>query len=247
MLPLKRDSKETDKLLVWENPPRRTQSGIPIPGTPETSLKHTKCFNCYQKGHLARDCPEPRKKKPTHRIADGDQEEIDQGSDPWICLVATSDHVPEEETDSGRLPRRGPTYKVKVEIEGVRTRALLDHGAQVTIVRRQLLSHIREKRGWTLEQCHAKSLLLEGQPVGGGGEALGTTGIVSLKVQVVDTDVLREVPCYVLDSSKPLWNGEVRDCGIVIGTNALSNLGFNITHPNGTTCSHGNKYNSVTR
>ena len=29
------------------------------------------------------------------------------------------------------------------------------------------------------------------------------------------------------------WHGIV--CGIVIGTNALSNLGFNIAHPNGTT------------
>ena len=115
-----------------------------------------------------------------------------------------------------------------MEIEGVRTRTLLDHGAQVTIVRRQLLSHIREKQGWTLEQCLATG-------VGAGGEALGRTRIVLLRVQVVDTDVFQEVPCYVLDSSKPLWSGEVRDCGIVIGTNALSNLGFNITHPNGTT------------
>ena len=73
-----------------------------------------------------------------------DQEGSNQGFDPWICSVATSDHAPDGGTDSGRVPRRGPTFKVKVEIEGVRTRALLDHGAQVTIVRRQLLSHIRE-------------------------------------------------------------------------------------------------------
>ena len=139
-------------------------------------------------------------------------------------------------TDSTKVSRRGPTYKVKVKVEGVQTRALLDHGAQVSIVRRQLLSHIREKWGWTLEQCYAKNLPLESQPVGAGGERLGTIAIVLLKVQVMDTDILREVPCYVLDSSKPLWGGEVNDCCIVIiGTNALGSLGFDITHSDGTT------------
>ena len=64
---------------------------------------------------------------------------------------------------------------------------------------------------------------------------LGTVAIVLLncKVQVTVTDILREVPCYVLDSSKPLWTGEVSDCDIVLGTNVLGSLGFNITYPNG--------------
>ena len=38
---------------------------------------------------------------------------------------------------------------------------------------------------------------------------LGTIAIVLLKVQVMDTDISRDVLCYVLDSSKPLWSGEV--------------------------------------
>ena len=64
---------------------------------------------------MVRDCPEPKKKSSTCRITDDDQEESNQGSDPWICSVATSDHAPDGGTDSGR----GPTFKVKVEIEGV--------------------------------------------------------------------------------------------------------------------------------
>ena len=84
-----------------------------------------------------------------------------------------------------------------------------------------------------MEQCHAKNLPLEGQPVGAGGEMLGTVAIVLLKVQVTETDILREVPCYVLDSSKPLWTREVSDSDIMLGTNALGSLEFNITHPNG--------------
>ena len=233
-LPHKQETKDSDvNTAVDKENTRRTQNSTPTQGTAEATLRYTKCFNCSQRGHLAKDCTAPKKKSSSRRIIDC-QEESNPVSDPWICSVATTDDTLDA-TDSTKVSRRGPTYKVKVEVEGVRTRALLDHGAQMSIVRRQLLSHIREKWGWTLEQCHAKNLPLESQPVGAGGERLGTIGIVLLKVQVTDTDILREVPCYVLDSSKPLWGGEVSDCGIVIGTNALSSLGFDIIHPDGTT------------
>ena len=76
----------------------------------------------------------------------------------------------------------------------------------MSLVRKQVLPHIKGKCNWTLEQYHAKNLPLEGQPVGAGEEMLGTVAIVLLKVQVTETDILREVPCYVLDLSKPLWN-----------------------------------------
>ena len=233
-LPHKQETKDSDaNTAVDKENTRRTRNSTPTQGTAEATLRYTKCFNCSQRGHLAKDCTAPKKKSSSRRITDC-QEESNPVSDPWICSVATTDDTLDA-TDSTKVSRRGPTYKVKVEVEGVRTRALLDHGAQVSIVRRQLLSHIREKWDWTLEQCHAKNLPFESQPVGAGGERLGTIGIVLLKVQVTDTDILREVPCYVLDSSKPLWGGEVSDCGIVIGTNALSSLGFDITHPDGTT------------
>jgi len=40
--------------------------------------------------------------------------------------------------DTGKEPQSaklvGPTFKVEVDIEGVKTRALLDNGSQVTLV-----------------------------------------------------------------------------------------------------------------
>ena len=69
---------------------------------------------------------------------------------------------------------------------------------------------------------------LDGQPHGAGGLQLGAEGIVVLQVTTERTGVVKSVPCYILDSLKPVWPGELRDCGVIIGTNALEELGFSI-------------------
>ena len=57
--------------------------------------------------------------------------------------------------------------------------------------------------------------------------------IVVLKITIEGTSKAFSVPCYVLQSCKPLWNGELYDCALVLGTNALEALGFWIMHPSG--------------
>ena len=58
------------------------------------------------------------------------------------------------------------------------------------------------------------------------------------------TEVEKEVLSFVLDSRKPLWKGELADCGIVV----LSDLGFEITQTNGAVINHviGEEEKSVT-
>ena len=51
--------------------------------------------------------------------------------------------------EADEVPIRGPTYKAEVTVDNVKMRALLDHGAQVSIVRRGLLPKVRETQGWT--------------------------------------------------------------------------------------------------
>ena len=52
-------------------------------------------------------------------------------------------------------------------------------------------------------------------------------------VFVKGTDKTLQVPCYVLNSNKSLWQGELCNYGLVLGSNCLEKLGFSITHPSG--------------
>ena len=68
--------------------------------------------------------------------------ESDASKDVWSLALSVDSKDKSENKDKSVLV--GPTYKIEVTAEGVRTRALLDHGAQVTIVRRQLLGKIKK-------------------------------------------------------------------------------------------------------
>ena len=39
---------------------------------------------------------------------------------------------------------------------------------------------------------------------------------------------------YVVDSTRPLWQGAVKNCGLVLGTNALVGFAIQLVHKNGT-------------
>ena len=77
------------------------------------------------------------------------------------------------------------------------------------------------------------SLLLSTQPVGAEGSALGATALVKLEVVIEATGIKLTVPCYVIDSTKPVWQGDVKNYGMIMGTNALSAFEFHISHSNG--------------
>ena len=93
---------------------------------------------------------------------------------------------------------------------------------------------IGEKHGWSLEERQKRNLKMGPQPVGATGTNLGAITLVSLDIQVEETKMVKEVPCYVLSSEKPIWRGELFNCGLVLGTNILVSLGFKVTYSNGT-------------
>ena len=73
-------------------------------------------------------------------------------------------------------------------------------------------------------------MLLNTQPVGAEGSVLGA---IPLGVVIETTGKKLEVPCYVIDSTKPIWQGEIKNCGMIMGTNALVAFQFCISHSNG--------------
>ena len=148
----------------------------------------------------------------------------------WIRVLTASNG------ESAKLCQKnviGSVYKVDITIYGVLTRALLDSGSQVCIVRQQLLPIVKEKCNWKLSECLKHNLPLNAQPVGAEGSILGATALVNLKVTVEATGKNLEVPCYVIDSARPIWQGDAKDCGMIMGTNALVAFQFRILHANG--------------
>ena len=79
----------------------------------------------------------------------------------------------------------------------------------------------------------ARNLPLNTQPVGAEGSVLRATALVKVDVIIEVTGKCLEIPCYVIDSAKPVWQGNVKNCGMIMGTNALVAFQFCISHFNG--------------
>ena len=174
-------------------------------GSSEMELKNIKCFGCHQKGHVISDCPEKKAKK-SRRVIQTEQTIVNSAEtkdvDPWDQSVATSQPessdnqltngpreswmrvltaaTEEESGDSQSAKLVGPAFKVNVDIEGVKTRALLDNGSQVTLVRGEHMARVRAQNNWTLEQCHEKNRPMDTQPIGASGQELGATSDVAI-------------------------------------------------------------------
>ena len=125
---------------------------------PEISLQSIKCFKCSKHGHVAKDCPEKRPNQQAKGITLSDRKSEMQ--DPWLFMLSAGTRLQHQQVAFSLGPCtviitadksstiRGPTYKAGVIVEGVKVRALLDHGAQVSLVRKELLPMIRERLKW---------------------------------------------------------------------------------------------------
>ena len=186
---------------------RKARGSSQVYGLMEATLKNVKCFKCHRKGHTAAKCPKSLSSgQSTRRITTTDEDETEE---MWVRVgVVTTD----KEAIVDGLPDvsiTGPTYKVDVTVEGLKTRALIDNGSQVSLVRSEMLLRLKELNNWTREDCQKRTHQMVSQPVGAGGQALGARKVVVISVMIDATGKSLCIPCYVLDSGKPLWQGTV--------------------------------------
>ena len=140
-------------------------------------MKNLKCYKCQKEGHIARLCPESR----MISLEDGTSLPSEKSTDtiPWIRVLTVSDTTSKDEDNGAKLS--GTIYKIDIEVEGVKTRALLDSGSQVTLVRIELLTLIEQRKGWTTDIWKERDYELKTQPVGASGTKLGVEAVVSLR------------------------------------------------------------------
>jgi len=74
------------------------------------------------------------------------------------------------------------------------------------------------------------------QPVGASGTALGAHYKLKWRKQA-------SARSHVLVSEKPIWQGELGNCGLILGTNALVGFGLKVMHSNGTEVLAQSKHN----
>ena len=127
----------------------------------------------------------------------------------------------------------GPTYKIDIVVEGFKTRALLDNGCKVALVRAEVLPKIEQKNDWGSDKLSFRPCSVKSQPKGTGGEEFGASSIVILDILLEKTGKTLTVPCFVPESSKPIWQGAVRNCGVIVGTNAKVEYGVQVVQSNG--------------
>ena len=113
--------------------------------TADMGIKVIKCYKCHKEGHIVRLCPEANiisMGSGLGSLCEG------QSSDsiPWIRVLTVLGTTTVDEEVGAKLS--GPTYMIDIQVEEVKTRALLDSGSQVTLVRAELLPLIEQNNGW---------------------------------------------------------------------------------------------------
>ena len=111
---------------------------------------------------------------------------ISADTQAWIRVLTVSNSTCES-AKLCQIDVIGSIYKVDITIYRVPTRALIDSGSQVCIVRQQLLPIVKDKCNWSLSDCLVHNLPPNNQPVGAEGTVLGATALVNLEVIVEET------------------------------------------------------------
>ena len=74
---------------------------------------------------------------------------------------------------------------------------------------------------------------MKAQPIGASGQELGATSVVAIETMMEQTGQKLVIPCFVMTSARPIWQGAVKDCCMVLGTNAMVEFKMQTVHVDG--------------
>ena len=237
--PRKSNTSHKDKPKQPEKSPSTSASP-----NPSSQVPKVQCYKCKKPGHLRKDCPlkaEAPGRSPTGTNAgvsstDGTSVRVDDLTVTQLeKLLADRRLTLEKEGLAGGSATNvvlssaaqavGNLCYTEVYIEGLLVEAMVDTGAQSTIISRTLLhaiNHHVKQQGRELPPLELPSARLYGKDGEKGGQELLITAQVNLVVSLGDHSVT--VPIFVQPDSK-------QSC--LLGINAIPLLGIQVSKPNG--------------
>ena len=212
----------------------------PSPSDPSSLNSERRCYKCKQTGHLRRDCPSkpeaPGRKAGVSMVTSPESQGPTFTEAELEKLLAEKRLAREKDALSHsqnsvvtavgeRADAVGSLVYVEVYVEGVPISAMLDTGAQSTIISRSTLHAVNKsllQQGQRLPELELPTVRLYGKVGPKGGKELTITAQISLTFTSGNKSV--SVPVFVQPDSEQVC---------LLGVNVISALGFKVLNNDG--------------
>ena len=209
----------------------------------DSAQRDRQCYLCKEVGHLRRDCPKkteaPGRSKTSNTGIVATSQRLEDLSEAQLeellaqkQLQCESSLLPSVDSKTNIISAStrqaeavGPLAEVLVDIAGVPTIAMVDTGAQSTIISRTTLHDVirhLKKSGRKVPPLELPTVRLFGKDGQKGGKQLRVTAQLSLDFTLESKSVT--VPVFVQPDSD-------QDC--LLGMNAIPLLGIKVLHHDG--------------
>ena len=74
---------------------------------------------------------------------------------------------------------------------------------------------------------------MKAQPIGASGQELRATSVVAMETMMKQIEQTLVIPCFVMTSVRPIWHGAIKDCCMVLRTNAMVEFKMQTVNANG--------------